>query len=136
MVGLGKTTPEDLQVAIDQAISSGWTRDEIESLVAGRIVTLNELASETLVGVATPKDEGVVIYDELPPGLIDLPTASRKYGVKNATMRYWISKGHIKLAGRKKAPAAGGGYAVVCEDKLFDYIKAPRNKGGRPKKPK
>ena len=138
MVKLGKSTTEDLQGAIDRALTEG--RDDegvtqaINRMVAERIVTLNELASQTLTTTTPPEDEGVVIYDELPPGLIDLPSASKKYGIKNDTLRHWVYQGNVEMVARLKGPTPGGGYKVVKVDDLEAYIKAPRRKPGPPKK--
>ena len=79
-----------------------------------------------------PDDDPDRVYRELPPGLIDLPTASKKYCVKPGTLWFWVRKGNLGSKGRLKGPATGGGYLVICEEELVAYIEAPRNKGGRP----
>lgn len=146
MVELGKSTltRQDLISVIKLAMEAGKDAEAIADMVAERIsdvVDLDDVA--TMLAEApsadTPHEEdGVVIYErsELPSGLIDVPTASKKHGVSRRTMLHWIADGHVKLAGKVKAPARGGGYNVVCEDELLAYKNAPKNKGGRPKKPK
>ena len=74
------------------------------------------------------------VYTELPPGLIDLPAAVKKYNLKPRTVQDWVRQGHVRLLGRLRAPSRGGGYLVVSEEELRSYIMAPRNKGGRPPK--
>ena len=75
------------------------------------------------------------IYDVLPPGLIDLPTAAKDLGYSVKRLWRWVHRGRIKVRGRLKAPARGGGYPVVDEGELFAYKKiAGSNKGGRPRK--
>ena len=74
------------------------------------------------------------IYDELPNGLIDVPSAARRHDLNLRTIHSWIRVGHISRVGRLRAPARGGGYSVVNEAELVAYKNAPRNKGGRPRK--
>ena len=76
-------------------------------------------------------DRELPIYETLPEGLIDLPTAAKKHGLSLRNMSRWVQKGQVKLQGRLRAPAAGGGYIVVSEADLLTYAHAPRNKGGR-----
>ena len=85
-------------------------------------------------------DDVDVIYEpgQLPEGLIDLPSAAAKYadeyGVSEGAMRQWVNRGRVAKAGRVKAPARGGGYLVVNENELVEFMGQPRNKGGRPPK--
>jgi hypothetical protein len=145
MVESGKsTTTEDLQRAVDRLLAEGADGAQIAEMVAERIIKYPMVENPTdivdLLAAADtpPENEGVVIYepDELPEGLIDLPTASKRYGVNNTTMRSWVAKGLVQAKGRLRAPAAKGGYVVVSEADLCTYMNSPRNKGGRPKKPR
>ena len=141
MVESGKSKPnEDLQSAIDQALRSGMDAEAIARMVAERALTLNDVARNGLASETPPKDARDVIYEpgELPEGLIDLPSAaarySEKYGVSEDAMRQWVNRGRVVKAGRVRAPARGGGYIVVCERELVEFMAQPRNKGGRPRK--
>ena len=130
------TTTEDLQRAVDRLLDEGEDGAKIIEMVAERIPTHPVATPTDIVALldhaeTPPEDEGVVIYDELPPGLIDLPSAAKKYGVNNSTLRTWVNTGRIRLVARKKAPSAGGGYVAVSEAELLSYIERPRNKGGR-----
>ena len=78
--------------------------------------------------------DNLPIYMELPPGTIDVPTALRKYNLKQSMLRSWIDKGQVIPVGRLRAPAKGGGYLVLNEAELQTYIAAPKRRG-RPKKP-
>lgn len=71
---------------------------------------------------ATP--DGLPLYtrDTLPDGLIDLPSATKKYGCQNARMRKWIARGRIIAHGRLRAPAPGGGYLVIAERDLIEML--------------
>ena len=75
-------------------------------------------------------------HDELPEDLIDLPTASREYGVLLTTLHAWIRREKLGVHGRRRAPAVGGGYLVVSRAELQQLVDAPRSKGGRPPKAK
>ena len=74
------------------------------------------------------------MYTELPEGLIDLPSAAKKFDIPVRTIRAWVNRGHLQARGRLKGAARGGGYLVVCEDELTARINGPRDKGGRPPK--
>ena len=138
MVELGKSTKDDLISAIDQALRSGIKAEAIADMVAERTI-YHEVATPSDIAEfldhhrdeTPPNDAGAVIYDELPPGLIDLPSASRKYGIRVRTIRNWVNRGHLDKVGLLKAPARGGGYFVVDEAALVQYLDAPR-RGGRP----
>ena len=101
-----------------------------------RNVTLLDRAELAAMASTDPfqQDESELpIYHQLPEGLIDLPSAAKKYHRNAQTMRSWVRKGLVRLRGRLKAPAAGGGYLVVSESELLDHMAAPPNKGGRPR---
>ena len=101
-------------------------------------ITLNELAEVLaddaqlyLPGCEPPGPE--TIHTELPPGLIDLPSASRKYGIREGTLRQWVHVGKLPRRGRLRGPAAGGGF-VVTEEALIPYCRDnPRKPGPKPK---
>ena len=80
-----------------------------------------------------PQTPPLPLYDTLPEGLIDVPSARTKYGVPTPTLRAWIRKGRVTAVGRLKAPAPGGGFLVVNEEDLLAYMNGPRNRGGRPR---
>ena len=144
MVKLGKSslTKQDLIGVIKPAMEAGADAEAIADMVAERIsdvVDLDDAATllaEALGAEQPSEDEGVVIYDELPLGLIDLPSASRKYGIAVSTIRNWVNRGHLHKKGLRKAPAQGGGYIAVDERALQSHIANRKVKGGRPKKAK
>ena len=130
--GASHTPLAEAGEAIERALRSGATREEILFMLELK-VTEHEVAYQDTLP-AFPDDDRDTVYIELPPGLIDVPTASRKYNVPDATLRGWIKKGRLHSRGRLKGPAARGGFQVVDEDELVQHIAAPRNKGGRPRK--
>ena len=73
------------------------------------------------------------VHDEVPAGLIDLPSAARKYGVPLGRIQGWVDKGTLNTYGRVKAPARGGGYRLVSERELEEKVHQPLSKGGRPR---
>ena len=125
---------EDLRGAIDRALDAGLEVDEIARVVAERAALSDELRDDAPTDTPLQFDEHAIHErGALPEGLIDLPTASRKHGVNGSTLRHWVISGKIPSRGRLKAPARGGGYVVVSEEELVNYINAPRNRGGRPR---
>ena len=140
-----KETTESLQSAITLALANDISAERIHSMVTAleqtlRSATLKDVATALLESLdaadddPTPTAPGELpIYDTLPDGLIDLPSAARKYGVKLSTIRSWVRRGHLDQAGLLKAPARGGGYIVVDEAAFLRYMNSPRNRGGRPR---
>ena len=126
---------EAFRVAIEQARQDGLSPAEMASMI-----TAAQNGAHAANG-ARPKDTEDVIYErgELPEGLIDLPSAARKYGEKygvtQGAMSQWVNRRRVAKAGLMRAPAPGGGYLVVRESELVEYMERPRNKGGRPRKP-
>ena len=114
------------------------TREALESGVAERIL-LSIFREETAAArerrrrASMPDtDDPETVYTELPPGLIDLPSAVRKHGLRSSTVHDWIRQGHVMPQGRFRAPARGGGYLVVREEDLVAYLGLPVTKGEDP----
>lgn len=118
-----------------------WMQTTREALRAG--ATTEDLAAmlqtaadqeEDIKAQLPPECRSDVVYDELPEGLIDLPTASLRYGIKRHTITMWLQRGRLQARGRLKGPAPGGGYVLIAEAELMAYMNAPRDRGGRPRK--
>ena len=122
------TPPDYLRTAVETALASGVSENEILSMVSSATADYFE---PELPGFEHP---GLPIYDELPAGLIDLVTAADRYERSNKVLRAWIYRGHLKALGRLRGRGRNGGSLVVCEQDLVKRINAPRNKGGRPRK--
>lgn len=106
------------QDAIERAQKNGLSLDDMASMITAA-------ANETLpTNGVHPTDPGDVIYEpgNLPEGLIDLPTASKKYGIKVGTLRQWVHVGKLPRKGRLRAPSPGGGY-IVTEDAAIPYCR-------------
>ena len=141
MIESGKSTPtEELQGAIDQALRSGMDAEAIAHMVAERIKVTRVSDANDIVGVldtpeTPPEDPGDVIYEpgELPEGLIDLPSAARKYGIPVRTLQTWIKRGKLPKRGRIRARAPGGGYILTVESEI-EYCRDHPRKTGRKKR--
>ena len=116
--------------AASDALALGVSREQLMNILTDDISG----AVEERPRPALPSEGEYPVYAELPDGLIDLPSAARRYGVNRVTLWRWADRGSIKIYGRLKGSAAGGGYLLLNEEELRSYISAPRNKGGRPKK--
>ena len=125
---------EAFRAAIERAREDGLSEAEMASMITA---AEHDTHSTNGAHASEPDD---VIYEpgELPEGLIDLPSAaarySEKYGVSEDAMRKWVNRGRVEKLGRLRAPARGGGYIVVREKELVEFMDQPRNKGGRPRK--
>ena len=136
MVESGKDTlAEDLQSVIDQALRSGMDAEAIARMVAERALTLNDVARNGLAGDTPPEDAGDVIYEpgELPDGLIDLPSAAKKYGISVVMLRSWVQRGKLPRRGRLRGRSPGRGY-IVTEDQMIPYCRDNPRKTGRKKR--
>ena len=123
---------ERLGDAVAEALAEGVTQQELMGVVLTTVATYtppmaDEAECEDFRGPDT-------VYTELPPGLIDLPTAAQKYDLNRGTLRNWVTKGYLKRYGRLKGSAQGGGFILVSESELRLYMDMPKNKGGRPSK--
>ena len=132
-----------LRQAIDYALAYGITADEIQDMVAQRIIPDHSVASPADIiqalddadSVTPNSDAGTnVIYrpDDVPPGLIDLPSAAQKYGIAVTTLRMWINRGKLPRHGRVRAPAPGRGY-ILTEEAAIPYCRDNPRKRGRKK---
>ena len=121
---------ERVSVAVAEALESGVSEEDLQTLFF-RSATAGNVAGEP----EHPEYEPEPVYDELPPGLIDLPSAAKKYGINRGTIRHWVKRGNVPSQGRLKGAARGGGYLLIREDDLLKYMVGPRDKGGRPSQP-
>ena len=130
--GAFQASLEHLEGALINAFNSGATKDDILTVIELKAAEHESAFQDRMPGIVANDQD--TVYTELPEGLIDVPTAAKKYNMATGTLRVWLRKGHLTLRGRLKAPATGGGYLVVREDELAEYVASPRNKGGRPRK--
>ena len=92
-------------------------------------ITIGAVSDDVGEARDLPKPEEVV-FDTLPDGLIDLPTACKKYGVNVQTANGWMRHGFIPRLGKIRAPGKGG--ANVTSERVFAEVAAdPVKPGGR-----
>ena len=104
---------EWLRTAIDQALARGVTRSAIHTMVATAPPPRWSYAEDA--NADWPTDPNRIFYNEAPAGLITLPDAAAKYGIKPGRLNVAVFRGMIpqrrSLAGagatRRQAPGAG-----------------------------
>ena len=116
---------EAFRAAVERAREDGLSLDDMASMITAAANT------EQSDGSVHPTEPDDVIYEpgNLPKGLIDLPTASKKYGIPIATLQSWIRRGKLQRHGRVRARAAGGGYIVTEEAEILYCRDNPRKRG-------
>lgn len=120
---------EAFRAAMERFREDGLSLDDMASMITA---AKNEQQPSNGVHPNEPED---VIYEpgNLPAGLIDLPSASKKYSIPVKTLRSWVHRGKLPRRGRLKARAAGGGYIVV-EDAMIQHCRDNPLKTGRKKR--
>ena len=111
-----KRTRLAVERAIEYARQDGLSADEITAMVASEQASIANNPQEV------PAEERERIFDVLPDGLIDLPSASRKYNIPVRTLQSWVKRGKLPRRGRLKARAAGGGY-IMTEEAAIPYCR-------------
>ena len=132
-----KTPPlERLGHAVAEALDEGVTQQELMSVVLTTVATYTPPMLMSLSDEADCENSPApdTVYTELPPGLIDLPSAAREFGIASSTLHMWLARGHIKSYGRLKGYAKGGGMHLLKATEILARQGAPANKGGRPRK--
>ena len=123
---------EDLREILKTALADGVGQGELVSTFA-TIMTEADREDPELAELAEERWDHP-IYDEIPPGLIDIRTAAERYNCTIKQLQAWIRRGHISSYGRIRGPARGGGYHLVKEKQVVERMAMPPNRGGRPRK--
>ena len=113
------STVEWLRSAINHALARGVTRSAIYTMVATAPPPRPYAAD---ANSAWPADPDRIVYDEVPAGLITLPDAAAKYGVKPGRLNVAVFRGMIPRAGRLRGPGQRGGKHLVPENALRRYL--------------
>jgi hypothetical protein len=124
-----------LGTAIAEALDEGVTQRELISVVLTTVsthTTSMQMSKDECEAFQAPGPNAV--YTKLPPGLITLSDAAREYDLNHRTIRNWVRKGDLKVHGRLKGSAKGGGFILLNEAALRVCVYLPKDKGGRPKK--
>ena len=82
---------EDLRDALEAALAAGTSREEIQEM-------LQTIPQLTLTEPPYP-DVVQVYHDDLPEGLIDVPSAAKKYGRSRQAIYSWIASGLLPVVG-------------------------------------
>lgn len=114
---------EELRSAIDHALAAGITRAEIFAMAA-------KAPPPSAVRETWPEQPGEIKYDEVPAGMITLPDAASKYGVRHNTLNVAVYRGMLPIAGRVtrrhgNGKAGGITLTVVAEAALRHYLGLP-----------
>ena len=133
-------------MATAPTLTTNQLREEIRAALLSGTLTESEILQMVSTAEPTAATNGhaptepatdskeLPIFAELPEGLIDLPKAQQHYGCTRSLLWNWVRSGQIKIRGRLKAPARGGGYLMVAIADLEERIASPPNRGGRPSK--
>ena len=113
------------RAAIERAREDGLSTAEMASM----ITTVDNEPRPTNGVHPTESDDVIYEAGNLPEGLIDLPSASKKYGIPVKTLRSWVHRGKLPRCGRVRARAAGGGYIVTIDDEIPRCRDNPRKPG-------
>ena len=116
---------EQLRSAIAEALAAGISHVEIYAMVAATPTPLRGLRG------------GNIVYDRPPAGLISVPAAARKYGVRGNTLSVAIHRGLLVSLGQIKGRGGGGFNHLVSEVELRRYLNLPPEaddtQGGNPR---
>lgn len=123
MASFQKQSAEDwLRSAINHALAVGIARREIFTMVATAPPPRLYPHSNSDDDAAWPTDPDRIVYDEVPAGLITLPDAAAKYGVKRGTLNVALFRGMIPRAGRVRGRGHSRGKHVISENALRRYL--------------
>ena len=119
------TERKAFQDAIERAQKNGLSPDDLVSMITA---AENDVSPANGVHPVEPDD---IIYEpgNLPEGLIDLPSASKRYGISGNTLRAWVRRGKLPEVGRLRGPTARGGYIVTVEAEILRCRDNPRKPG-------
>ena len=132
---------EQLADTVDNAMSVGCSLGAIVEVVTNRITAQVRQQENDVPELPDPSDDYVLspdgtvkIYNQIPPGMVLVPTAAERYQCSVRTIRDWANSGRVEIKGRLRGRAGGGGMILLSESELVTYMASPRDKGGRPKK--
>lgn len=121
---------EAFRAAVERARGDGLSPADMHDVITA---TAETKPSNGPVLPAEPED---VMYEpgNLPGELIALPTLVKEYRASRSTLNTWIRSGKLRIRGKVRAPAPGGGYNVASKEEVFNFMSGPVNRGGRPRK--
>ena len=88
-----------LETEIRDAVAEGLSLGDIQELVS------------TIVAEREQDDLPIYFSEgDVPPGVIPVSEAVRKYGKSRATIHTWLRAGHLKVIAKLRGSARGGGF--------------------------
>ena len=78
---------------------------------------------------------GLPMFSVAPEGLLTLRGAADEFNRSVQALRNWVWRGHLKVRGRLRAPARGGGMVLVAREDLESLLQNPPRRTGRPPNP-
>ena len=120
---------DGLEQAALQALTAGATRDEVMTTLSA---VIDDYQARQLPMLDMLPCDGETVFDELPEGMIDLPSAAIEFGISRYTLRGWVEGKHIPVRGRLRGSARGGGFLILSKDDILKLKDSPP-KRGRPK---
>ena len=108
---------EDLRDALEAALAAGTSREEIQEM-------LQTIPQLTLTEPPYP-DVVQVYHDDLPEGLIDVPSAAGKYRRSRQTIYSWIASGMVDVVGLLEH--THGTSKVLRETDLAELVSGSRS---------
>ena len=121
MLDTQRKIADALARAMSDAFTHGLTTDdigEIAKMVAAQQPLALDYSAQQVAELANGADD-LPIYTELPEGLIDLQTASKKHSRGVSTMLTWVSQGWLREEGFYRKPGGNVAHLVVNESDLL-----------------
>ena len=120
---------EGLSEAVLQALTAGASPTDLMATISA---TITDYQAKQLPMFDMLPCDGETVFDELPEGMIDLPSAAIEFGISRYTLRGWVEGKHIPVRGRLRGSARGGGFLILSKDDILKLKDSPP-KRGRPK---
>ena len=133
MPDIKQEVADALARAVSDAITHGLTTEDIDEITQMVAAQQPQPLDDVARHMAEDSERGELpLYAEAPPGMIDLPTVARVYGINARTAKGWIVRGQLQVLGKVQGP--GSPRYLVCEETIAKMAQQPKNKGGRSRK--
>ena len=128
-------TSAALGEAVADLLAQGKSFDDIAAMLKSLQTPIPPLPGQPMLpGFEPPPTEPQLpIFTTLPYGMIDVPSAARKYQIHRQTIHDWIRYGHLTAVGKLEGHSPGKSSHILMEADLIHH-KNTRRPPGRPKK--
>ena len=123
----------------EQAELHGAARNYLNGLVQAGLPKEDLMVMVQELPDAAPSDQGQppereldAIFPILPEGLIDVPSACRKYGVSRQAIHAALRRGALTPRGRLLNANGGPGSVVLNEEELIAYVRGSNSTDNLP----